>query len=451
MPAKDIDTPAGRLPAEAVEAVQRLGGAEIVVGIPSYNNAGTIQHVVRAAEAGLSKYFPQSRAVIINSDGGSSDATREIVLNSGLDNTRMLLLSTPLYPVHRLSLPYHGIPGKGSAFRMIFRMAVLLNAKACAVVDSDLRSINPEWIDLLLRPVLHAGFDFVAPYYHRHKYDGTITNSIVYPLTRALYGYRVRQPIGGDFGISHGLMARYLQRKDWESDAARFGIDIWMTTIAMAEGFRICQSFLGAKLHDPKDPGAHLSTMLQQVVSSVFALMREYERVWKPKRGSEAVDLFGFQFGVGLDPINVNTERMLNSFRSACDQLGEIWSLVLHRDTLDEVLRLGGQVRKGAQSIRLEDELWVRIIMDFAVSHRDLPLERGNLLKSLPPLYLARVASFVDETREMTSEQVEERLERLCLCFEQLKPYLLARWNGMHHRVSGLAPAAEPPAKQLAE
>jgi glycosyltransferase involved in cell wall biosynthesis len=453
MPAKDVDTPAGRLPAEALDAVNRLGDAEIVVGIPSYNNAGTIRHVVRAAEAGVSKYFTQSRAVIINSDGGSTDATRDNVVSTGLDNTRLLFLNTPLFPVHRLSFPYHGVPGKGSALRMIFRMAALLNAKACVVVDSDLRSITPEWIDLLLRPVLHAGFDFVAPYYHRHKYDGTITNSIVYPLTRALYGYRVRQPIGGDFGLSRRVLSRYLERRDWESDTARFGIDVWMTTIAMAEGFRMCQSFLGAKLHDPKDPAVHLSTMLQQVISSVFALMREYERIWKPRRGSEAVDLFGFQFGVGLDPVNVNTERMLNSFRSGCDQLAEIWALALHRDTLAEVLKLGGQVAAGARGIRFEDRLWVRIIMDFAVSHRDLPLERGNLLRSLPPLYLARVASFVGETREMTSEQVEDRIERLCLCFEEMKPYLINRWEGRHCGITGLPPAeaaATPAAGQPA-
>ena len=149
-------------------------------------------------------------------------------------------------------------------------MARQLDAKACAVVDSDLRSITPEWIDLLLRPILFADFDFVAPYYHRHKYDGTITNSIVYPLTRALYGVSVRQPIGGEFGISARLLTRYLEREDWETDVARYGIDIWMTTIAIAEGFRVCQSFLGAKLHDAKDPGSDLSAMLQQVVGSVF-------------------------------------------------------------------------------------------------------------------------------------------------------------------------------------
>ncbi len=210
--------------------------------------------------------------MIINSDGGSTDGTAEAVLSARLEDAHLLLVSTPLSAVHRLSFPYHGIPGKGSAFRLIFQMAARLQAKACAVVDSDLRSITPEWFDLLLRPILMADFDFVAPYYHRHKYDGTITNSIVYPLTRSLYGLRVRQPIGGEFGISRRLVARYLERDDWETDVARYGIDIWMTTIAIAEGYRVCQSFLGAKLHDAKDPGADLSAMLHQVVGSVFRL-----------------------------------------------------------------------------------------------------------------------------------------------------------------------------------
>ena len=57
-------------------------------------------------------------------------------------------------PIERLTLAYEGIPGKGSAFRCIFRVAELLGARACAVVDSDLRSITPEWMQLLLAPRL---------------------------------------------------------------------------------------------------------------------------------------------------------------------------------------------------------------------------------------------------------------------------------------------------------
>ena len=113
-------------------------------------------------------------------------------------------------------MPYHGIPGKGTDFRSIFEAAELLGARACAVVDSDLRSIGPEWMELLLRPVYEGRFDYVSPVYARHRFDGTITNSIVYPVTRSLYGKRVHQPIGGDLGFSGGL-AKYYRSKDvWE-------------------------------------------------------------------------------------------------------------------------------------------------------------------------------------------------------------------------------------------
>ena len=111
MPAMDVDTPVGRLPAEAFDAVRRLGGADIVVGIPSYNNAGTIRHVVQAAEAGASKYFPQSRTVIINSDGGSSPRSGEGKKNPRrisaasrydaaveLTPSGLMLLSTSVFP-----------------------------------------------------------------------------------------------------------------------------------------------------------------------------------------------------------------------------------------------------------------------------------------------------------------------------------------------------------------
>lgn len=416
------------LPREAAAAAQKLRHADIVVGIPSYQNARTIAHVVRAAHAGLAKYFPQSAAVIVNSDGGSTDGTREAVLAAQVEDGHLLLLSHPLPAVHRLSMPYHGIPGKGSAFRMIFGMASLVGARTCAVVDADLRSITPEWIDLLIRPVLHAGFDFVAPYYHRHKYDGTITNSIVYPLTRALYGLSVRQPIGGDFGVSRRLFTRYLEREDWYTDVARYGIDIWMTTIAICEGFRVCQSFLGAKLHDAKDPGADLSSMLHQVVGSVFELMQQYEPVWRQRRATERADLFGFRYDVGLDPIPVDVERMLGNFRRGCGELGEIWRLALRPET-DAAVRALARV-SDPRRFHVDDDLWARIVYDFACAYRQRRLDRGHLLRSLTPLYLARVASFVLDTEELLPDAIEQKIEDLCLAFEAGLPYLAAHWSG---------------------
>jgi len=414
------------LPDDLLTRLKEIGDVEIVVGIPSYNNARTIGQVVRAASAGLAKYFPQRKSLVVNSDGGSKDGTREVVLGAELDPDSLLLISHPVHPIQRISTPYHGVPGKGSAFRTIFAMARQLNAKACVVVDSDLRSIAPHWVELLAGPVLDRQFDYIAPYYLRHKYDGTITNGIIYPITRALFGKRVRQPIGGDFGFSGRLAARYLEKDVWGTDVARFGIDIWMTLTAIAEGFRVGQSYLGAKLHDVKDPGADLTSMFRQVVGSVFGLMESYEAVWQGVEGSEPVPMFGFPFDVGVEPMTVNVERMTKAFCQGVNDLREVYQSFLSQETLEGLKTCTGQA---GEEFRISDELWVHLIYECAAAYHHKKLDREHLLQSLVPLYLGRTASFVIQVRESNAREVEERIEQLCQVFETEKSYLAERWG----------------------
>jgi glucosylglycerate synthase len=411
---------------EIREQLDRIQTADILVGIPSFNNARTIGHVVRAVQAGLAKYFPESKAVLVNSDGGSTDNTMAIVGETVIEDFQSILLRHRNAPFFKLTAPYSGIPGKGSAFRMVFEIANALHVKACAVVDSDLRSITPEWIELLLKPVLNDGFDYVAPLYHRHKYDGTITNSIIYPLTRALYGKRVRQPIGGDFGISADLAHFYLTKDVWQTDVARFGIDIWMTTTAIANDFKVAQAFLGAKIHDTKDPGTDLSAMLYQVVGAAFDLMETYPDAWKAVRGSEPVRTFGFQYTVGLEPVNVNVERMLGIFREGIKDLREIWIDVIGAGDFSQIEQIGGLPDR---EFRFPLPLWTRIVYDYALAYYKKRLSREHLLKSLTPLYLGKTASFVLETEQGGQDEAEHEIESLCTVFEDNKEHLVKSWK----------------------
>lgn len=414
------------LPPVLQAQLEAIGQADIVVGIPSFNNVRTIPHVVKAVQMGLAKYFPQCKAVLVNSDGGSTDGTQAAVQAALLPDYRSVLASHPVHAVHRITTPYHGIPGKGSALRTVFQFAAAIGAKGCAVVDADLRSIHPSWMDWLLSPVLQEGLDFVAPLYLRHKYDGTITNSIVYPMTRSLYGLRVRQPIGGDFGFSGRLARHYTEQDVWETDVARFGIDVWMTTTAITDGFKVCQTFLGAKIHDTKDPGLDLSQMLRQVVSSVFALMERREAAWKEVRGSLPVPLYGFEHAVGLEEVRVDPDRMVRGFRTGVHGLRELWTTVLRPEVAFQLASLPGEDSAG---FSFPTDLWIRIIHDFAVAYHRRVMDRDHLLQALTPLYLGRVASFIAETREASAEEVEAIQEKFCLRFEALKPELVDRWH----------------------
>ena len=398
---------------------------DILIGIASYNNAKTIGHVVRAVDAGLAKYFPDKKAVIVNSDGGSKDGTQEIVKSTTIDHAA-IFLSHKAYPVHRVSIPYNGIPGKGSAFRTIFQKAIEMKADACCVVDADLRSITPEWIELLLSPVIKEGFDFVAPLYSRHKYDGTITNSIVYPMTRALYGQKIRQPIGGDFGFSGRLAEFYLKQDVWESHVARFGIDIWMTTEAIANGFKVCQTFLGAKIHDPKDPGADLADMLVQVVVTLFNLTEKHFDMWKDVKASMDVPTFGFRYYVGLEPIKVNVERMIDICRIGIRDLKSILIEILGPGDFGEIEAVGGLSGK---RFKFPPGLWARVIYDYAIAYHRQRMPSEHLIKSLIPLYLGKTASFVIEVENIEQEGAEAEVEKLCMEFEDKKDYLANNWR----------------------
>jgi hypothetical protein len=406
--------------------LDEVGEADIVVGIPSFNNERTIGHVVRAVAGGLAKYFPDRKSVIVNSDGGSTDATREAVMSADIDHDSLLLVSHKVPTIQRITTPYHGLPGKGSAFRTIFAVTEQLKAKACVVVDSDLRSITPSWVELLAAPVLDRGFDYIAPFYLRHKYDGTITNSIIYPMTRTLFGRRIRQPIGGDFGLSGRVASRFLTKDVWETDVARYGVDIWMTLTAMAEGFRVGQSYLGAKLHDAKDPGADLTAMFRQVVSSLFGLMETYEAVWQKVESSEPVPMFGLPFDVGLEPIPVDVERMKRAFQQGLRDLDAIYRSFLSASTIEGLM---ASSQKTGDDFRLPDDLWVRLVYEFAAAYHGKRLDRDHLLQSLIPLYLGRTGSFVLEVRDAGALMVEERIEMLAREFEAQKPYLLECWS----------------------
>ncbi len=77
----------------------------------------------------------------------------------------------------------------------------------------------------------------------------------------------------------------------------------------------------------------------------------------------------------------------------------------------------------------MPDQLWVRIVYDFAIGHRLRTISRDHLLRALTPLYLGWVSSYALELESAGAQAVEERLERLAREYEAAKPYLVSRWR----------------------
>ena len=398
-----------------IKRLEELEKADVVVGIPCFNNDKTIDHVIKMVSHGLKDYFPGMRPVIVVSDGGSTDDSRDVAKEFQLKPWQEKIVGI-----------YRGTPGKGSALRMIFECAHVLNVRACMVVDSDLRSITNRWVKMLLDPIVEHDFDFVAPIYTRYKYDGTITNNIVYNLCQGVFGKKIRQPIGGDFAFSKKLVDFYVQHDVWDTDVARFGIDIWMTTQAITSDFRVCQAHLGRKIHDAKDPSEHLGPMFRQVTSTLFGLMEETEQSWKNVTGAETIPVFGEMGQEEPEPVKVNLQKLVTSFKMGLNHFGTLWKEVFCPDCFAAIEAAAAM---DEDKFRFPTDTWVRVLYEIAGTYHNWPANRRRLVDLMTPLYYGRVASFVNETNKMTSIEAEKVVEEQAAFFVEAKDYLIDMWD----------------------
>lgn len=398
------------------ELLGRIEGADLLIGIPCFNNGGTVGAVVENAAAGLREFFPSQRGCIVVADGGSTvDDSREEAL-----------AAIQRLKAHGVVGIYRGLSGKGSAVRMIFESAAALGVRAVALLDADLRSATPLWIERLLCPVVHEDYEFVAPLYNRYKYDGTITNNVTYNMLRCLYGKRVRQPIGGEFALS-GELAEILRAQPvWDSDIARFGVDIWLTIQALTRGARICQTRLGVKVHDVKDPASSLEPMFRQVVGTLFTLMEDTDEFWRPIIGSEPVSTFGEPVEDEPEAFPIDFDALVEDFFVSWETLKGAWRDILSEETFAE---LEIHAATGRSAFDLPTDLWVRILFEFAATFHHRKTARRQVIEVLSPLYFARVASFINRTRKLSNAEAEAVVEEQARVFELRKRDLVDLWS----------------------
>lgn len=394
----------------------KLQQAELVVGILSHNGAKFIANSTEQVSRGLVDYFGDKDSVIINCDNHSQDGTKEAFLQTSTQVPKIYLSTAP------------STVGRGYNVRNLVVKAAELQAKAVIMVDADLKSITPQWIKNLGEPIF-AGFGFVSPLYVRHKYDGILNNGIIYPLTRAVYGRRLRQPTGGDFAFAATLAQTYLDHPSWSETVSEAGVDIWMSTLAINQGVPICQSFVGRpRIHGYGEVHVPGETEFVQVVATVFDLMEYFEESWSKVKWSKPTAIFGFGMGdvEAPAPLEVSETDLHRAFVEGIEQYRSLWGSFLDQSMCNKLSEIKDLPMA---HFSFPSELWARILFRYGVAYKNKVADRQALLRSLVPLFMGKTVSFVKKTERMSIQQAEEYIENECMIFEEMKPYLLKEWQ----------------------
>ncbi len=401
--------------------VAAAGPCDVALVLLTYNNAATAAAVIAGARGGLARHWTGARTVLVNIDVGSSDGTPDVVAAAGLP----AVFATHAAPLtERATVPFHGVPGRGAALRRALEVAQRLGAAALLLLEADVTSVTDAWVAHLLGPVRDARADLTLATYARHRYEGTISNLVLAPLIRALYGRSLRQPLGGAQALSARLVEHLLTgARPW---TGRDLVDLWIMASAIADGFGVWEAWVGRRLVESRTRTSDLPAMVAQTLGGVFTAMDRHQDLWLDVHGSKPLPSVGERSPLATETVAVDVERMVGAFRLGLRDLGPIWEQVLAPETLTDVLDL--EARESPR-FRFGDDVWARVVYDFALAHHYGVVHRDHLLRSLVPLYLGRTAAFVVATRDRDAAATEAALEAVGVAFERQKPYLVERWR----------------------
>ena len=316
------------------------------------------------------------------------------------------------------------IPGQASPLGPALRESLARQAIGLAIVAAEPRDDEVGWLEQLLEPVVEAGFDFVCPAYRRQRTDGAINTGIVAPLLRTLYGQALRQPLGTEVALSGTLARRLLDDGDWRRRPAEAGSDAWLVAKTLGSDARIAQVWLGSWPRPSGDPEAPSET-LTRALDLVFLEMARDAARWQRTGPSRPVPSFG---PAGFEPggSRLDPARMIEAFTLGLRDLRPVWDLVLPPAAL---LALQRTAARPSDGFELPDDLWARVVYDFAVAHMTRAVERGQLLRSLTPLYMGWLAGLARDAQRLDDRAFEDRLDAVGSAFEREKRYLIGRWR----------------------
>ncbi|NPV09595.1 MAG: hypothetical protein HPY83_16750 [Anaerolineae bacterium] len=400
---------------DAEEHLQRLGSADIVIGIISYRNARTIGSVVRSAAQAVAQYDTGTRPVLVNVDANSSDGTAAAFMRARVAPE-----------IQRFSTGYNGLTGIGSATRAVFEIAARLRATVCVVLDAALASVRPQDVQALLAPILENRAHLVLPMHQWSYTDASLEDLIVYPMVRVMYGRDARRPLAVGWAVSGRLALAYADQDVWETDAARSGIDVWLLVMALASDIRLVQVPLCRKTLSLVFGTTAYEQRFTHTVSTLLRHLGSHQRVWRAVSSASPLDADGPP-PPPVAPDNRPTEDFWRGLRQGF----RTWRRLLKRILVPEHYSAFVELARAdaPELLRFDPELWARMVMDFGVCFNKAELDPDKVAASLAVPYYARSLSFWNELDRQGLGVYEDLIQEQALAFERQRDYLRDRWD----------------------
>jgi glucosylglycerate synthase len=393
----------------------KLQGYDLIIGIPSHRNSRTIGEVLQAISGGVSEFYSNQRVLLLNTDGGSSDNTTQIILDTEMPGN-----------VTKIVTAYTGLIGKGSAVRAIFEASKIINAKACLILEAHVPGIDPTWLPGLIEPVLKDGYELTLGAYHRSSYASAFNDNVAYPFLRAFLNSDLRNPLASEFCISGDYAAELTGQDIWETDVARFGLNIWIAIESLLTHRRVVQVELGNRGDPSGEPGAIADPRLLHVLSSLFRFLTTQHRLWSMPMPSLHVPVIPSAQTLEIPTCSVYVPPLMAAFKVGAKIYWREWSQALSTKDMATIKQLS-ESAVGSYTFPLD--LWTRILLRFAFVYNCGEGDPDKVLEAFLPLFYGKAAAYILQTTKLTLAEREGLVEEIVGAIVDAKPAFAAVWR----------------------
>ncbi|NQT74281.1 MAG: glycosidase [Chloroflexi bacterium] len=434
---------------EPLRRAQEIGAADIVIGVPFYNEAITLPKVLEIAERGLAQFFPDAKSVLVAAGSPVGESALKAI-------GEMPLCKKDSIERIAFLLDDDLLNGKGWSTRAIIEITDKLGADLVLLEadlqsrkkGSDIEGFAPDWISLLLDPIRTDLMDMVVSKFNLHYLDLLTSADFKYPLLGAIYRCPIHGTIGGLRGISYDLVHTYTTtaRRSWHNGIGGYGIDTWLPTEAITSGARICEANLGIKIRTIS--GGKSELVSRQVAKTLIERIVK-DRKWHEQSGLirnspllKPLPVFGVIKTHQPDAVGIVPQLLIDKYREGFNRFHSLYERIFPRDVCDQLEKL---VESDTSEFDFPVPLWTQIVYDFLLTyafgeefaHDDLfdalvPLHDGFIgskVLQIQSLKESLNSSIPEGVERLVSIEAEKQIEELAGEFLRQKPIFLEQWE----------------------
>lgn len=385
--------------ASALQKVSKLGGVDLLIGIPFLSAGQDTQAVISIMEAGLDSYYPELKSLIICFASPSVSPSRPLEDYQSSREGRIVIIQMD-----------KSLSGRGWASRELIDIAHQLSADLLIVEPNLLpakgagvpEGLTSDWVKLMYQPIRDEIAQFVLPRFKMSQLANSIGSHFIFPLLASLFNVELRGCLDAGIAISRHLLPELTDDLSYNSEEIyEYGLNYWLIAWVLEMKTVIAEVYLGIKPNTLLP--ASIGYLFSQAAHVIFGFIEKSQKFWiKTPQAVQSALTIGHRDDLFIKDLVIDVRPYMAQFRRGYNRYYEaVWSRIFSEDTANQLDQLVKASAAGQKTFSFPAALWTQVVYESLIAYNFIPgLAKEDIVNSLSALFEGRLAGYFLEIED---------------------------------------------------